>query len=325
MAQDTPTVARTNAAAKRGHASMLGDDHGGSDNDAEHSLSVGPALPNQNVVVAARHHANKKRLRGEQVTEVEMYLKDPSPLREAKLLIEVFALTNQLDKVVTSTPAFELSSDLEKYAHAIILSDKTNTYKGEVPKTALLEVIKRLRLGIPLGLENNPADWAKVVSFAEYALTQTRSKTKKSIRTSLRPNINKEKKTITYGADSEHQNIFQLTTAVVKGTQCSVNVRLCSRVALMRKVYLKNPKGDFWDKLDLKLQDIREKAGGDSKKVVRAFRSVLEADQAKHGHKTYKDSDMEDQTDEFQQTVDNIIDIGTMDAATSTQDQPGST
>ncbi|KAJ7763428.1 hypothetical protein B0H16DRAFT_1718657 [Mycena metata] len=89
------------------------------------------------------------------------------------------------------------------------------------------------------------------------------------------------------------------------------------------KVYLKHPKGDFWDKLDLKLQDIREKAWGDSKKVVRAFRSVLEADQAKHGHKTYKDSDMEDQADEFQQTVDNIIDIGAMDAATSTQDQPG--
>ncbi|KAJ7743795.1 hypothetical protein B0H16DRAFT_1693361 [Mycena metata] len=62
---------------------------------------------------------------------------------------------------------------------------------------------------------------------------------------------------------------------------------------------------------------------GESKKVVRAFRSVLEADQAKLGQKTFKGSDMEDKIDEFQQMVDNIIDIGAMDATTSTQDQPG--
>ncbi|KAJ7722535.1 hypothetical protein B0H16DRAFT_1737734 [Mycena metata] len=92
-----------------------------------------------------------------------------------------------------------------------------------------------------------------------------------------------------------------------------------------RKGYLKHPNTDFWDKLDLKLQDIREKAGGESKKVVKAFCSILEADQAKHGQKTYKGSDMEDKTNEFQQMVDNIIDISAMDAATSTQDQPGGT
>jgi hypothetical protein len=90
--------------------------------------------------------------------------------------------------------------NIMKYAPAIILSDKISTYKGEGPKTALLVsdlpfffscggiltgsqgVIKRLRFGIPVGLEKIPADWAKVVSFAEYALTQTRSKTKKSVR-----------------------------------------------------------------------------------------------------------------------------------------------
>ncbi|KAJ7779663.1 hypothetical protein B0H16DRAFT_1448112 [Mycena metata] len=83
------------------------------------------------------------------------------------------------------------------------------------------------------------------------------------------------------------------------------------------------PNANFWDKLKLKLQDIWEKAGGKSKKIVRAFRSILEVDQAKHDQKTYKGSDMEDMTDEFQQMVDNIIDIGAMDAATSTQDQPG--
>jgi hypothetical protein len=36
-----------------------------------------------------------------------------------------------------------------------------------------------------------------------------------------------------YAPDVNHQNIFELTQAVVKGTQCTVNVVLCARVALM--------------------------------------------------------------------------------------------
>jgi hypothetical protein len=90
--------------------------------------------------------------------------------------------------------------NIMKYTPAIILSNKISTYKGEGLKTALLvsdlpfflscggilmgsqEVIKRLRFGIPVGLEKIPTDWAKFVSFTEYALTQTHSKTKKSDR-----------------------------------------------------------------------------------------------------------------------------------------------
>jgi hypothetical protein len=36
-----------------------------------------------------------------------------------------------------------------------------------------------------------------------------------------------------FAPDADHQNIFQLTTAIVKKTQCSVNIVLCARVALM--------------------------------------------------------------------------------------------
>jgi hypothetical protein len=53
------------------------------------------------------------------------------------------------------------------------------------------------------------------------------------IRSSLKPQKDEAKKTITYANDSEHHNIFELTTAIVKGTQCTVNITLCSRVALM--------------------------------------------------------------------------------------------
>jgi hypothetical protein len=59
-------------------------------------------------------------------------------------------------------------------------------------------------------------------------------------------------------------------------------------------------------------------------KSSRGFRHILEQDQSKHGQKTYTDSDIPDRVDDFQQQVDNIIDIdiGVMDVATSAQDQP---
>ncbi|KAJ7306935.1 hypothetical protein DFH08DRAFT_1073190 [Mycena albidolilacea] len=324
MTQETPTAPRTSAASKRNHAAMAGDDNTGSDDErgSGGALPLNLTLPNQNVVAAAKHYAEKKRLRGDQLTELGLFLKEPASLREAKLLTNIFALGNQLEQVVASKPSFELSPDLEtniqKYAPAILLSDKIASYKGECPTTCLTEVIKRLRF-IPDGLENIPADWGKVVSYSEYSLTQRRSKIKKVIRSSLKPQKDEAKKTITYANDSEHHNIFELTTAIVKGTQCTVNITLCSRVALMRKVYLKHPGTNFWDMLDEKLENIRNDADGDAKKLVRGFRHVLEQDQAKHGKKNYKESDIQDKVDPFQKKVDDLLEIDAMDTATSAQ------
>ncbi|KAJ7708548.1 hypothetical protein B0H16DRAFT_1481272 [Mycena metata] len=78
----------------------------------------------------------------------------------------------------------------------------------------------------------------------------------------------------------------------------------CEAEGSARQVYLKHPNADFWDKLNLKLQDIREKAGGESKKFVRDGPFVASLRRTKHGQKTYTGSDMEDKTDEFQQMVD---------------------
>ncbi|KAJ7826884.1 hypothetical protein B0H14DRAFT_3467391 [Mycena olivaceomarginata] len=343
MAQDTPIAVRTSS-AKRTYTAMAGRNDPGSEdeNAAAASLPLALALPNPNVVAALRHYGTKKRLCPEQLIELENTLKDLAPLREAKAMANMFALTNLLEEIVASKPAFELSADLEvlffalfcldsllihdyrltfqNMPPAILLSEKLNTYKGEGPKTILLEVIKRFRFGIPDRLEQVPADWAKVVSYCEYVLTQRRLKTKKTIKASLGPTTDPKTKVVTYAPNSQHQNIFDLTTAVVKGTSCSVSVALCSHVALMRKVYLKYPNTNFWDQLDVKLEEIRTTADGDPHKVIRAFRHALERDQEKHGKKTYKDTDIQERVDDFQQKVDDIISIGAMNAATPSQE-----
>ncbi|KAJ7894601.1 hypothetical protein B0H14DRAFT_3646286 [Mycena olivaceomarginata] len=315
MTQETPTAPRISTASKRSHGAMAGDDDTTSDNEhgAGAALPLTVALPNQNVV---------SRLDSLTIPNLTIYSsdKDPASLREAKLLTTMFTIGNQLEKINASKPAYEVSEDLEtniqKYAPTILLSSKTNVYKGETATNHLLELLKIYRFDIPIGFENIPADWAKVVRVAEYALTQRRSKIKKVVRSSLKSR--KEDKKTVYAPPKEHQNIFELTTAVVKGTQCSVNVMLASRVALMRNVYLKYPGLDFWDRLDSKLEKIREDANGDAKKL--ASRHILEKDQKEHGVKNDKDKDLEDTVDAFQKKVDDLLDIDVANASTSAED-----
>ncbi|KAJ6537596.1 hypothetical protein B0H10DRAFT_2245999 [Mycena sp. CBHHK59/15] len=67
----------------------------------------------------------------------------------------------------------------------------------------------------------------------------------------------------------------------VDGTQCTVTIELCARVALMRSVYLQESGPKFWDKLDSTLAEIRAQAQGKAKKITKAFRHILTKDQDK--------------------------------------------
>ncbi|KAJ7862464.1 hypothetical protein B0H14DRAFT_3612582 [Mycena olivaceomarginata] len=188
-----------------------------------------------------------------------------------------------------------------------ILSSKITIYKGNGTTNILLAILKQYRFVLPAGLENIPADWEKVVEAVQDALTQRRSKIKKSIRGSLKPN-----KDGGYAPKEDHLNIFDLTQNIVKGTQCAVNVVLCARIALMRKVYRKHPGVKFWDELDKRLAKIRAEAKGDMKQVTRAFRHILTEDQDTHGAKTYELD--ENTVDTFQEGVDALIEAGAKDA-----------
>ncbi|KAJ7815103.1 hypothetical protein B0H14DRAFT_2603720 [Mycena olivaceomarginata] len=302
---------------KRNHGTMAGDnDDSNSDNEQRNRTAPAPILANHNLVAATKLYADKKRLRVEQATELELFVnlirnKEPAPLREVKLLANLFAFGNELGKLVASKPGFEVSSDLNtnivKYAPAVLLSSKITIYKGNGTTNILLAILKQYRFDMPAGLENIPTDWEKVVEAVQDALTQRRSKIKKSIRASLKPN-----KDGGYAPKEDHLNIFDLTQNIVKGTQCAVNVVLCARIALMRKVYRKHPGVKFWDELDKRLAKIRAEAKGDMKQVTRAFRHILTEDQDTHGAKTYE---LDENTgDTFQEGVDTLIEAGAKDA-----------
>ncbi|KAJ7874360.1 hypothetical protein B0H14DRAFT_2569313 [Mycena olivaceomarginata] len=110
MAQSSPAAPAPTQ--KRNHGTMAGDnDDSNSDNEQ----------------------------RAQQATELELFVnlirnKEPAPLREVKLLANLFAFGNELGKLVASKPGFEVSSDLNtnivKYAPAVLLSSKITIYKA---------------------------------------------------------------------------------------------------------------------------------------------------------------------------------------------------
>ncbi|KAJ7909430.1 hypothetical protein B0H13DRAFT_1877712 [Mycena leptocephala] len=127
-------------------------------------------------------------------------------------------------------------------------------------------------------IENNPANYAKVVGTVQDSCTQLRAKFKKALFASLK--------------------IF------VDGTQCTVTIELCARVTPMGSVFLQDCGPKFWENLDDSLAAIRSEA---------AFRHILTKDQNEHSIKDYEISDAS--VDNFQQEVDGLIDAGTTDLA----------
>ncbi|KAJ7881303.1 hypothetical protein B0H14DRAFT_3857787 [Mycena olivaceomarginata] len=297
MAQSSPIAAPSSGASKRNHSMMAGNE-GSGDEDQPDVLPV--IQVNQNIVALATRYTSSKRLCSEQSNSVLAFMNDAPALRDAKLLTHIFALETKVDKILVGQPSFEVSIDLQEnissYASAVLLSSKITIYKGDGPKNVLLGIIKKYRFDIPDGVEKIPADWAKII--------------KKLIGWSLKVNKTDE----TNGPDSEHQNIFTLAQNVVKGSQCTVNIVLCARIALMRSVYLQHPGMKFWNKLDKPLKWMHDNAGGDAKKITKAFRHVLSEDQSKHGVNDYTID--ETAVDKFQQDVDDLIDATVIDAAT---------
>ncbi|KAJ6552500.1 hypothetical protein B0H10DRAFT_2217516 [Mycena sp. CBHHK59/15] len=108
----------------------------------------------------------------------------------------------------------------------------------------------------------------------------------------------------------EHQNIFDLTTHLVQGTKCAVTPELCRA-----DVYIEDSGPKFWDSLDADLRKIRNRAGGNVRKLNKAFEMVLSTDRATHGVDNY--SIPTQAVDEVQREVDDTISASAADKATS--------
>ncbi|KAJ6584220.1 hypothetical protein B0H10DRAFT_2198115 [Mycena sp. CBHHK59/15] len=257
----------------------------GSDNPLS---DVCDAMAQSSPLVPPAAIRGKETLCGEQKTELDTFLKDPASLREAKhFLLHVDNLINQ---IVIATAPYEVSASLEEqfdknisnYAGAILLLRKISIYKGAIPTNILLAILKKHRFDLPAGIEHNPANWAKVVAAAQDALTQKQ------------PNSRKQ-----------HVSYHSACQCLI-APHCTVNVLLCTRVALMRKVYLLESGPKFWDKLDSNLSQIRKQADGDKKK----HQGIPPHPNQDQTTNDVKDYELHEDVDTFQKEVHDLIEAG---------------
>ncbi|KIM48976.1 hypothetical protein M413DRAFT_6222 [Hebeloma cylindrosporum] len=220
---------------------------------------------------SARRLAVSKKLHPYQRDAVETFLKASPVAREAHLFVFMCELGNKLDSILSTAPAFTVSSalleNIKAFTVAVLLSSKLEVYKGVVPRDHVLAIIRKEGLNIPPNLDRDP-HIVKVVGIAiAEELTQARSRVKKAVGASIKNST----------------TIYDLADALTDGTRCIVSVPLCARLSLLRKVYLEDETKGFWDSVDARLKLIRSTANGDARKITRAFRKILDDDRQTYG------------------------------------------
>ncbi|KAJ7354588.1 hypothetical protein DFH08DRAFT_955976 [Mycena albidolilacea] len=265
-----------------------------------------------NVVQMLQHLRESKCLHPNQITDG--INADPPAVQGAKMILGLHALFNHLEAFEVGKAPFTVSDDTETniahYTAAILLSTKLSAYKGSIAKNILLDLLKINRFDLPSNIEHNLTDYAKLVAVVREALTQMRSKIKKGMHILAASfKVNKEPAP----SAREHQNIFELTTHLIHGTKCAAIPEPCAHVVLMWQVYIEESGPRFWDSLNTDLRKIRDCAGGNPRKLNKAFENVLSTDRATHSVNDY--SIPSNIVDEVQHEVDDTISAAAVDRA----------
>lgn len=265
---------------------------------------VSGANVNMNLVAYTKKLAAAKKLRIEETHELLEYLTEDALAREVRQLANSMLIIRKLDKLIADKPPWQPSPDLKvnikSYSLSVLLSSRLSTYKGTVPQNHVLNILKRKRFDLPQGVEHIPADWKKVKTMVDSALTQHRSDIKKAIVKSVQ------------GQSEDHWTIFELITHLCNDTECTASVPLCARVAFLRRMYLKNKGRDMWDVVNNELGLLRNKTKGNDTQVVLFFRGVLQTDRKLHGAgRPTDDGDFDtavpEQPGAWQEEVDNMV------------------
>ncbi|KAJ7886793.1 hypothetical protein B0H14DRAFT_3431007 [Mycena olivaceomarginata] len=272
---------------------------------------------NRNAATMVKNYAKKLKIRGEPLTQLDTFLNDTQSVREGKLFCLLLAVSADIANIVAAAPAFTVSAELklniQRYAIAVFLSPKLGMYRGDVPIQH--DIIKKHRFDLPPGIENSPADMAKIEKAIQDAFTQGRSTFKKKLFASVRvwrTTEGGDKIAVDLPA-AEHQNLFSLAQAFVNGTKCRITNALCGRIALMRSVYLETSGQTFWTELDKALVCMRETSNGSAETIDEMFEDLITEDKALHGA-----VDIVYQTiNDVQQEVDDLIDASAANVAST--------
>ncbi|KAK7448125.1 hypothetical protein VKT23_013884 [Stygiomarasmius scandens] len=261
---------------------------------------------NINVITAAKRLACSKKLRPEQIIDLEQFLNDSAIGREAKMLILNVDLSNKIDKILVSQQAWEPSDSLKKnikhYVAATTLSTSILSYLARSNISVVVEKLLSLSLDLPKNIRQDASVMQALTHAVEYAFTQRRSDMKKVIRSSVTQIIKAQRVSL---PEKECMNIVQLTQALVKGTRCGVTAPLCACVAILRHAYILKPGDGYWGTVDSIIEGMRKKGDYNKEAIAELVRKRLKKDRSTYGVDDYQIQD-EPQT-EIQNEMEQLV------------------
>ncbi|KAF8800216.1 hypothetical protein BYT27DRAFT_7117857, partial [Phlegmacium glaucopus] len=220
--------------------------------------------------------------------------------KQTMLFIQCCAVENLVAGIKNTAPPFvsspPLLENIKSFVAVVLLSCKLSAYKKDlVPGDHVMAILTSLpRSYVPDNLVGDLYAYKVIKADIQEELTQARARIKKAIKESLALPVN------------ESDSIFDLATTIVTNSKSLVTVPLCARIALLRKVYVEFPGGNFWDKVNARLLLIRTMAGGENWKITKAFESILQADHTSYGdNASYTLPDIT--ANVFQNSIDDVI------------------
>ncbi|KAJ3545506.1 hypothetical protein NMY22_g2416 [Coprinellus aureogranulatus] len=265
---------------------------------ASRAIEGGLESSRMNATLHARRISQRLNLAKPYSRELEEFAVEDLNTRQLVLFGRTLLVEQKLNSIVVSSGPYKVEQGLEdnvkKYCVAVLLSPKLDTYKGAAPTSRVLAVIKRIGSNVPSNLETDAHVYKTVKQHISDELTQTRAAMKKKIAASVK----------------ESQSVYELALAMVEGTQCTVSVEMCARLALLRKVYNETGKSDtkYWDHVDERLQLIREHADGAPEKIAAVFTVALKEDHIRYGRAS--ESYQSQPRNAWQNSVDDVMDEG---------------
>ncbi|EEB99327.1 hypothetical protein MPER_01013, partial [Moniliophthora perniciosa FA553] len=143
-----------------------------------------------NVIQGVKRLGQNKKLRTDQIVELQNFLNDTALGREGRAYVLNLELSNKLDKIITTQAAWQPSQALKKnvqsYVAAACLSIHIVSYRGtEMTTRVVLDKLYALGIDLPSSIKQNPAAEESLRKLIEYEFTQKRSAMKKHIRSSM--------------------------------------------------------------------------------------------------------------------------------------------
>ncbi|XP_006459863.1 hypothetical protein AGABI2DRAFT_116823 [Agaricus bisporus var. bisporus H97] len=256
--------------------------------------SMAQVPPDANLASSSSNNpsARRAKLQPYQIAEVDTFMKASMNTQLGLMFVDIQAMKSEVTHVLIHQPWFTVDEALHKtisaYSLGVLLSEKLREYKRS-STDIVLAIIQNNHANIPSNLDQDPYALSIVKAAISEALTQARSRIKKLIRRSIDDNL----------------SIYQLSSKVIEGSQCSVSVPLCARLAALRNVYSECGSSlSYWNDVDVCLAQCRAKAKDNTDGIRKILAKMLKLDRATFGQDS---TTIPKHVSLFQQSIDDSL------------------